>query len=155
MFLSKMNGDKDFKKHVKAVNTHFSPILDSVAENVSAMERRGEILERDVADLFKAKYMKGCEGEVYDAVVSSVTHWGIYVTLENTVDGLINEFELGAAGYEFNEDKYESITSRKGRKKSKQDLYPGVKVTVRLKQVDLATMKMAFTLVDQKSSRPL
>ena len=53
----------------------------------------GEVLamtvERDVEDCYKAEYMRRFEGEEFDGVISSITQFGLYVELPNTVEGLV------------------------------------------------------------------
>ena len=46
-------------------------------------------VERDIEDCYKAEYMQPFLGEEFDAVVSSVTSFGLYVELSNTVEGLV------------------------------------------------------------------
>ncbi|MCG4840958.1 S1 RNA-binding domain-containing protein, partial [[Ruminococcus] torques] len=64
--------------------------LPEVAEHTSVTERRGIDTERDVDSMKKAEYMEDHVGETFDAVVSSVMKFGLFVALENTVEGLIH-----------------------------------------------------------------
>ena len=51
-------------------------------------------MERGANDIYKAEIMQGHIGESYDGVISSVTSFGIYVALENTVEGLVHISKL-------------------------------------------------------------
>ncbi len=63
--------------------------MPDLAAHCSATEHRATLAERDADDLLKAHYMLGHIGEAWDGVVTGVTAWGLYVTLENTVEGLL------------------------------------------------------------------
>ncbi len=63
--------------------------MPDLAKHCSATEQRATLAERDADDLLKAHYMLGHVGEVFDGVVTGVTSWGLYVTLDNTVEGLL------------------------------------------------------------------
>lgn len=52
--------------------------------------------ERNIADCYKAEYMQRFIGESFDAVIASVTSFGIYVELPNTVEGLVRVAALSA-----------------------------------------------------------
>lgn len=63
---------------------------EEIALSANESERLAVSVERDITDLKKCEYMKGREGEVYDGVISSVTGFGVYVKLDNTVEGLVH-----------------------------------------------------------------
>lgn len=67
----------------------------------SSCERNADYAERDVDDLWKAYLMKDRVGEVFEATISSVTNFGIFVTLDNTVEGLIKIEDLPMDTYMF------------------------------------------------------
>ena len=58
--------------------------------------------ERDIEDLYKVIYMQKEVGGIFDAVISSVTPFGLFCELENTCEGLIPLEKLGE-GFSFNE----------------------------------------------------
>jgi len=86
------------------VITHFRGIMPEIAEHTSKKERGAIECERDVMDMKKAEYMTQFVGEKFDGVISSVTKWGMYVELPNTVEGLIRLQDLKDDFYNFNED---------------------------------------------------
>ncbi|MBP3431278.1 MAG: ribonuclease R [Clostridia bacterium] len=71
------------------------------AEQSSSCERNADYAERDVDDLWKAYLMKDRVGETFDATISSVTNFGIFVALDNTVEGLVKVEDLPDDAYLF------------------------------------------------------
>ncbi|KXZ40249.1 ribonuclease R [Alkalithermobacter thermoalcaliphilus JW-YL-7 = DSM 7308] len=76
------------------------------SEQSSLRERAAEDAERDVEDLKKAEYMAGKIGEEFEGVVSSVTSFGIFIELDNTIEGLIRLSSLDDDYYIFDADNY-------------------------------------------------
>ena len=75
----------------------------------SEREKVATKVERDSEDLKKAEYMESKIGEVYDGIVSSVTQFGIFVELENTVEGLIRFENLCNEYFIYDEDRKQLI----------------------------------------------
>ena len=82
----------------------FSEIVKEASKNSSEREQAAEYCERDVDDMMKAAYMSQFLGEEFEATISSVTGFGMFVELENTVEGLIRLADMKDDYYEFNED---------------------------------------------------
>ncbi len=82
----------------------YAMILDDVAQQSSAMERRAEEAERETEKLKKAEYMLTHIGEEFEGVVSSVTAWGLYVELPNTIEGLVHVASLRDDFYNYDEE---------------------------------------------------
>ena len=68
---------------------HYSRILPDVAVQSSLRERRADEAERDCMKLKKCQYMKNFLGECFSGNISGLTEYGIYVTLENGIEGMI------------------------------------------------------------------
>ena len=68
---------------------HYSRILPDVAVQSSLRERRADEAERDCMKLKKCQYMKNFLGECFPGSISGLTEYGIYVTLENGIEGMI------------------------------------------------------------------
>ena len=94
---------------------HYEEILPKTAAQCSDRERRAEEAEREVVKMKKAEYMRSRIGEEYDGVVSGVTGWGIYVELENTVEGLVHVADMKDDHYEFVEQNYEMTGTHTGK----------------------------------------
>ena len=82
------------------------------AASSSDREKVATKVERDSEDLKKAEYMQDKVGEEYDGIVSSVTQFGIFVELENTVEGLIRFENLGDEYFIYDEDRKRLIGER-------------------------------------------
>ena len=85
---------------------HYGAILDGVAARSSDRERKAEEAERECVKLKKAEYMQQFIGETFDGIISSVTDWGIYVELENTVEGMIALRDLTDDYYLCDDEEY-------------------------------------------------
>lgn len=95
--------------------SHYDEILPKVVAQCSERERRAEEAERDVIRMKKAEYMRSHIGEEYEGVISGVTKWGVYVELENTVEGLVHVADMRDDHYEFAEQTYELTGEHSGR----------------------------------------
>ena len=69
--------------------SHYEEILPKVASQCSERERRAEEAERDVVRMKKAEYMRSHIGEEYEGIVSSITSFGMFVELDNLIEGLV------------------------------------------------------------------
>ena len=85
------------------------------AENCSERERVATKVEREAEDIKKAEFMESKIGEEYEGIVSSVTNFGIFVELDNTVEGLIRYEKLGDEYFIYNEEKRQAIGERTGK----------------------------------------
>ncbi|WP_125587659.1 ribonuclease R [Companilactobacillus jidongensis] len=77
--------------------------LKEIGEHTSGRERKSIDAERAVDDLKKTEYMADQVGETFDAVVSSVTSFGMFIQLDNTVEGLIHISNMKDDYYEYDE----------------------------------------------------
>ena len=93
----------------------FSDITKETAINSSKKERDAEYCERDVEDLMKAAFMQKHIGEEFKGIVSSVTNFGMFVRLENTVEGLIRLDTMKDDFYEFDETSRTIVGKRRKR----------------------------------------
>ena len=91
-------------KYAEAVEK-YSGFVARAAEQSSWRERNATEAERDVDDLYKTMFMSERIGEEYEAVISSVTSFGIFAELPNTIEGLI-PIESLYGTYKFNPDKF-------------------------------------------------
>ncbi len=82
----------------------YATIISDVAKNASDIERQIERLERDANDMKKCEYMRKYLDIPFKGVISSVTKWGFYVELENTIEGLVAPLNMGVNKYFFDED---------------------------------------------------
>lgn len=125
-----------------AKKKHYEEILPGVAVSTSKSERRADETERETIKLKKAQYMIKHINEIFEGVISGVTNWGIYVELENTVEGLVHVSSLKGF-YRFDEAKYELVSE------DNDTVYRlGEKVKVMVKDVDLSLRTVDFIIAD-------
>lgn len=110
---------------------HYEEKLPEVAKHSSRMERRAEEAERETDKLKKAEYMEERIGEIYEGVISGVTQWGIYVELQNTIEGLVHVSSLPGDFFVYDENTYEMVGRESG-----VTYKLGQKLTVRVRGVD-------------------
>ncbi|MDQ8017543.1 MAG: ribonuclease R [Bordetella sp.] len=109
----------------------------------SANERRADEASRDVEAWLKCKYMREHLGEEYGGVVTAVTTFGIFVTLDAMyVEGLVHITELGGEYFKFDEARQELRGERTGIRYA-----IGSRVRVQVSRVDLDGRKIDFRLV--------
>ena len=94
--------------------SHYESILTEVAKKSSERERLAEEAERETIKLKKVEYMTQHIGETFEGVISSITKWGIYVELPNTIEGLIHVTNMYDDHYNYIEDSYEMVGERTG-----------------------------------------
>lgn len=78
------------------------------------MERRAVDAERETDDLKKAEYMLDKIGEEFDGMISSVTNFGMFVELPNTIEGLVHVSFMTDDYYRFDEQHFAMIGERTG-----------------------------------------
>lgn len=123
---------------------HYESILPEVTKHASQMERRAEEAERETIRLKKAEYMEQHIGEVFAGVISSITKWGMYVELENTVEGLIHVTNMHDDHYDYYEDRFEMIGEH-----TRRSYKLGQKVYVRVLDTDRLQRTIDFELVNK------
>ncbi len=94
---------------------HYETAMPLVAKQASDKERSAIALERDILDMKKAEYMSQFIGQKFEGTISSVTSFGVYVSLPNTIEGLVHISELDDDYYNFNEDLLILVGERKKR----------------------------------------
>ena len=85
------------------------------ADNCSERERTATKVEREAEDIKKAEFMENKIGNEYDGIISSITNFGIFVELDNTIEGLIRYEKLGDEYFIYNEELRQTIGERSGK----------------------------------------
>lgn len=116
----------------------------AVAEQSSKMERIADEIERDVDKIKIAEYMSDKIGEEYDGVISGVTSFGIFVELENSVEGLVHISNMIDDYYIFNSEKKELYGQA-----SKKVFKIGDPEKIRVSKVSIARAEIDFVLIDE------
>jgi len=126
----------------------WSQKLPEIAEHSSKMERRAVDAERETDDLKKAEYMENKIGEEFDGIISSVTNFGMFVELPNTIEGLVHVSYMTDDYYRYDERHYAMIGERTG------NVYRiGDEITVRVLQVNKDERSIDFEIVGMKGTR--
>ena len=112
------------------------------ADNCSERERTATKVEREAEDIKKAEYMENKIGEEYEGIVSSVTNFGIFVELDNTIEGLIRYENLGDEYFIYNEERREAIGELSHK------IYKiGDKVKIRVADANKLLRKIDFEII--------
>ena len=82
---SERTGRQIAAREIRLLEAHAA----TIAKSSSEMERKAERAERQLVDYYKALYMEEHVGEIFEGVVSGVAGFGMFVELENTVEGLV------------------------------------------------------------------
>ena len=113
------------------------------AENCSERERTATKVEREAEDIKKAEYMENKIGEEYEGIISSITNFGIFVELENTIEGLIRYETLGDEYFIYNEERREAIGEHSNK------IYKiGDKVKIRVADANKALRRIDFEIAE-------
>jgi ribonuclease R len=121
--------------------------LDTIGAHASMKERDAADAERETVNLKKAEYMVGHIGEEFDGVISGVTAYGMYVELENGVEGMVHISSLTDDYYEFFEEKYALMGTHTNK------LYRlGDKVRIEVLQVNLAERNIDFIMAGENEA---
>lgn len=89
--------------------------LSAMAEHCSRRERVAEEADRESVDLKKVEYMLDRVGEIFDGIISGVTSFGLFVELDNSVEGLVHISNMHDDYYHYNEKLY-SLMGENSRK---------------------------------------
>lgn len=132
----------------QATREKWNAILPDIAEHSSNMERRAVEAERETDELKKAEYMEDKIGEEYDGIISSVTNFGLFVELPNTIEGLIHVSYMTDDYYRYDERHLAMIGERTGNV-----FRIGDEITVRVVKVNKDERSIDFEIVGMKGSR--
>lgn len=120
-------------------------VLPDICKQSSDMERKAMEAERASVKVMQVEYMKRHVGDVFHAIISGVTNFGLFVEITDLlVEGLIRVRDLEDDYYVFDEKKYALI----GRRTKKQYRL-GDKVTVQVVRVDPEEREIDFVLVNK------
>ncbi|MGP4061347.1 ribonuclease R [Halobacillus sp. H74] len=124
---------------------HWKDQMPEIARHSSEMERAAVDAERETDDLKKAEFMQDKIGEEFEGVISSVTSFGMFVELPNTVEGLVHVSTLTDDYYSFREKEFAMIGERTGN-----IFRIGDEVTIRVTNVNLDERVVDFEIDGMK-----
>ena len=118
-------------------------VLSEAAEHSSARERIAVEAERETTDMKKIEYMAQFVGETFEGVISGVTAFGIFVELENGVEGLVHVSTMVNDYYSYVEEQYAMVGERTGTRYRLGDA-----VTIIITRADVQARTLDFVLKD-------
>ncbi len=121
-----------------------SSIVPNTAEQSSDRERVADEAERETVDLKKSEYMTERIGEVYEGIVSGVTSFGMFVELDNTIEGLVRLSSLVDDYYIYDSENHILMGER-----TKKQYRMGDIVNIKVSRVDIAKREIDFVLSEQ------
>ena len=123
----------------------YSTQATKYAEESSEREKIAQKVERESVDIKMAEYMESHIGEEYDGIISSITSFGIFVELENTVEGMIRFDKLGDEYFIYDED-HKTLLGEK----TKTMYHIGDKLRIRVIRADKNSRQIDFERVVPK-----
>jgi len=117
-------------------------LVVEASEQSSITERNADEAERAVDDLKKAEYMRDKIGEIFEGNISSVTESGIFVELDNTIEGFIYKEYLPDDRYIFDQARYMLVGKR-------NKFMLGDRMSVRVSSVDINTRHIDFEIASK------
>jgi ribonuclease R len=124
---------------------YLSSRMSDIAQQSSERERVAVDAERETEALKKAQYMLDKVGEEFEGIISSVTGFGMFVELDNTVEGLIRLSDLTDDYYNFHERQFALIGERTSK------IYRiGDEIKIRVARVNMDEHTIDFELLDMK-----
>lgn len=119
-------------------------LMEEIGQKTSRAERRAVEAERDVEDMKKAEYMEGFIGTVHEGIISGVTKYGLYVQLENTVEGLVHINTMEDDRYFFDPDTYSLVGHT-----TKKIYKIGGKVKIKVLSADKQKREIDFMILNK------
>ena len=124
----------------------YSAQATKYAETSSEREKIAQKVERESVDIKMAEYMENYIGEEYPGIISSITSFGVFVELENTVEGMIRFDKLGNEYFIYDEDRKTLMGE-----KTKTMYHIGDKINIRVIAADKQTRRIDFEKVEEVS----
>ena len=122
--------------------TKFSKLAVRYSETSSEMEQKAEEAERELELMKKCEYMKEHIGETFKGIISGVTSFGMFVELENTVEGLVHVENMNDDYYVFDEYAVSLIGEH-----TKKVYKLGDKIEVTVLSADKLSRRIEFELI--------
>lgn len=123
----------------------YNKVAENDAKQSSDREKIATQVERDSVDIKKAEYMSKKIGKQYEGIISGVTQFGVFVELENTVEGLIRFENLGDEYYEYDADYKILIGER-----SKETFKIGDKINIEVIDANKQEKRISFKRIPEK-----
>ena len=126
--------EKELEKYVEQATKY--------AQISSEREKIAQKVEREAVEIKKAEYMQNKIGNEYQGIVSGITAFGMFVELENTVEGLIKFEDLGNEYFIYNDENKTLIGEH-----TKKVYKIGDKVKIKVIYADKQLRRINFKLI--------
>ena len=124
---------------------YYESVIETIAEKCSMMERKADELERETDKLKTTQFMANKKNQVFDAMISNITKAGIFIRLENGIEGLAPVRLM--KDYYYFDDVHLTL---KG-KNNKNTYSIGNPIRVKLIDCDVVLRQLTFTVLEEKN----
>lgn len=124
-------------------------IVELASDNSSERERNAEQAEREVDDLKKTEYMTRFVGQEFSGIISSVTSFGLFIELENTIEGLCRMSDMDDDYYHYDEQNLQLLGERK-----KKVYRIGDRVKIRVDRANVELREIGFVILESLEINP-
>ncbi len=128
------------------LRAQFESDSEKYAKSSSDCEQRATKAEREAEAIKKAEFMENKVGEEFEAIISSITSFGMFAELENTVEGLIRFENMGNEYYIYDEDRKQLIGEHTNRV-----FKIGDKVKIRVISASKMLRQIDFELMEENA----
>ena len=115
------------------------------ADSSSEREKLAQTIEREAEDIKKAEYMESRIGEEFEGIISGVTSFGVFVELENTVEGLIRFENLGNDYFAYDEERKILVGEHTGK-----IFKIGDKIKIKVIEANKFLRRVSFAIVEEQ-----
>lgn len=120
---------------------YLNEFVEEASKRASENERHAEEAERELDSLKKAEYMAEKIGEKFEGIIGSITNFGMFIELENTIEGLVHISDMDDDYYVYDDIKMD-LTGENNEK-----VYSlGDKIKIIVSKVDLDTREIFFEI---------
>lgn len=144
LILHRLVKDYNFNYSDKVISENREK-LPVQSEHTSIREQEAQNCERDVDKMKKAEYMEDHIGEIYKGIISGVQEFGIFVELDNTVEGLIKPENIKGDYFVFDKDLMALVGKRTNKRYSFGD-----EITIKVVGADKSRSQVDFEIYDEK-----
>lgn len=125
--------------------------LPDIAKHSSEAERRAIDAERETDELKKTEFMADKVGQEFMGTIISITGFGMFIQLPNTVEGLVHVSMMDDDYYRFDEDHLVMIGERTGKV-----FRIGQPIKVKLMRANVEEVQIDFSIVEDfaKGDKP-
>ena len=117
--------------------------VEEICQISSQNERKADEVERTMDDYYKCRYMRAHIGEEFSGIISGVTSFGVFVELENTVEGLVKVETLPRGNYKFDEKTFSLYSNSR--------YYAlGEPVTVKILSAETSSRRIEMKITEDK-----